>query len=534
MKNYYNMFKKLKPKTPVLLVLMFVTFLLALAKFICALIYEYLLNSISGNILKETYYYMFIAAILIIMSGFAYYFFIYIRRVIKQETLYKIQKSELDNLSESNLRTCENMDEGEWLNKLTDDADYISDFVPNSIMTAILGILEFSFAIIYGLNKSIVLTVIILIATFASFIIPVKLMPIIEKSRLTKQEDGSKLKSFLLDIIGNNSLVKIYCAKDRFLKSFKNLYSSFSKSCIENTKINYKLNSLNVSIGFLMNAIWMSFGIYLIFTKQISLGIFVGFITLSSYFNFPFFELSYILGDLANQKASYDRLFQKDNNYKKISVPEYTDDSFELVCENMKFGYDDKVIFNKFFMNIKKGSKILINAPSGKGKTTLIKILMGLYKPSEGNVYIITDKLKVENENIRNYCSYIPQGYSLFTGSIRDNLLYGNESATEEELYKILEYCCADEFIAELPKGLDTIIGEGQEIQLSVGQAQRIALARGLLKKSLIYFMDEITSGIDSVNEDRILNNLKNSPLTIVFISHKKNTATICDKVYSI
>ena len=172
---------------------------------------------------------------------------------------------------------------------------------------------------------------------------------------------------------------------------------------------------------------------------------------------------------------------------------------------------------------------------TGAGKTTLLRLLLGLITPTEGRITLQTPQaIYSVNEATRGNFVYIPQGGSLFSGTIRENLLLGDEDASEERLRRVLHLAVAD-FVFDLPKGLDTLIGE-RGVGLSEGQAQRIAIARALLRPGKILLLDEATSALDQETETCFLEHLRREAgdRLILFITHHPEVAARCDRTLHI
>ena len=168
---------------------------------------------------------------------------------------------------------------------------------------------------------------------------------------------------------------------------------------------------------------------------------------------------------------------------------------------------------------------------SGIGKSTLLKLLLGVFSLESGEIYLnMKDgEKRVVDRNMRRLFSYVPQGNFLLSGTIRENISFIKDDATEEEMWNAIDFACAD-FIRELPMGLDTVIGE-KGLGLSEGQVQRIAIARAFLSGSPIILLDEATSALDENTELKLLHNIKKlSDKTCILISHKKAANEMCNK----
>ncbi|MFR4319457.1 MAG: ATP-binding cassette domain-containing protein [Eubacterium sp.] len=183
-------------------------------------------------------------------------------------------------------------------------------------------------------------------------------------------------------------------------------------------------------------------------------------------------------------------------------------------------------------VNFKKGDFVAIRGISGIGKSTLLKMLLGVFKPQSGNIRLYkNDGSFVEaSPDTRCLFSYVPQGNYLFSGTLRENILLINPNATDSEIREALEISDILEFVNKLPEGLDTVIGE-KGLGISEGQAQRLAIARALLSKAPIILLDEATSALDAKTERNVLSRIKNLNMkTCIIITHKKAALDVCTK----
>jgi len=210
-----------------------------------------------------------------------------------------------------------------------------------------------------------------------------------------------------------------------------------------------------------------------------------------------------------------------------------------ISLSNVDFTYPDgeESVLKDFSCEFPSGSLTAVMGATGAGKSTLMKIIMGLLHPTSGTAKL-GGKMKGESKSVdisastRENFTYVPQGNTLLSGTIRDNLHLVDSEASDEDLKKVLEIACAD-FVFDLPQGLDTLCGEDGS-GLSEGQSQRIAIARALLKKGGVLLLDEATSALDSQTEHRLLENLSKTcrgEKTIIFISHREAVAAFADKV---
>ena len=218
--------------------------------------------------------------------------------------------------------------------------------------------------------------------------------------------------------------------------------------------------------------------------------------------------------------------------------------SVGLRVSDVSFAYDTKnrQIISHANYHFPPGSSTAILGETGAGKTTLIRMILALLQPTDGEIVMYEEGNEEQGVRVspRTRCNlvYVPQGNTLFSGSLRWNLRLGNPDATEAEMQEALELACAD-FVQGLPDGLDTVIGEGGA-GLSEGQAQRIAIARSLLKHGAILLLDEATSALDQITEQTLLNNLiqhynrRAVKPTLIFITHRPAVLQHCSQIITL
>lgn len=210
----------------------------------------------------------------------------------------------------------------------------------------------------------------------------------------------------------------------------------------------------------------------------------------------------------------------------------------QSICgNNLVFSYGRNAVLKNADFEINKGDFVVVTGISGIGKSTLIKLLLGVYMPQCGEIYFSENngnKIHVD-DGTRQLFSYVPQGNMLFSGTLKDNITFIKDDAKQEEIDRAIKISCSYDFISELPDGINTVIGEGG-MGLSEGQIQRIAIARALLTDAKILILDEATSALDEDTERRFLSNLREyeNDITLILISHKKAAFSICDKEMTI
>lgn len=246
--------------------------------------------------------------------------------------------------------------------------------------------------------------------------------------------------------------------------------------------------------------------------------------------------LSYAIGVLASAGRVSEMAEMPTERGRGASLPELT--SVGLCVENIHFSYNgEHRVFSGFSMRVEPGTLAVMMGPSGAGKTTLIRILLGFLSPTQGEVsYFDKDGCMFPcSPDTRKWVSYVPQGNTLFSGTIADNLKIGASDATEEQMRRALEMACAWEFVEGLPAGIHTKIGEKAH-GLSEGQAQRIAIARALIRPAPLLILDEATSALDAETEKRILTHLRTrrEGQTCLMICHRASVKSYADRVITL
>ena len=294
--------------------------------------------------------------------------------------------------------------------------------------------------------------------------------------------------------------------------------------------------ALGFWIGYLFAIAW---GSYRLSTGFISFGTLTAFLQLVGQVQSPFHGMARIFPKIYSTIASAGRIISieemPDESGDGLSEMPANDDISDIFIDDVSFSYDDDNVLRKASINLKRGEMAIIAGPSGEGKTTLFRILLGLIKPIAGSA-VLSYKNGVSIElspKTRCFFSYVPQGNFVISGSIKDNLCFGKPDATLDEMIDCTKAACIYDFIIEQPGQFDALIGE-KGIGLSEGQAQRIAIARALMRNAPILLLDEATSALDEVTEAKILTNLReNSRKKIcLFVSHRESINSICDKYF--
>ena len=292
------------------------------------------------------------------------------------------------------------------------------------------------------------------------------------------------------------------------------------------------LLSIGFTTGYLVTFLW---GVDSLQAGTITYGMMISFIQLVGQIQGPFRDMTRFIPSLISTLTASERLMElEEMPLEDDTNPISFQNGAGVRLTNVSFCYKEggRSILSSFSCDFPKGSTTAILGETGAGKTTLIRLILALLKPTEGQVemYDETQTVRV-SPRTRNNLVYVPQGNTLFSGTIRDNLLLGNPEATEEEMHEALKTACAG-FVTERPDGLDAVCGE-LGAGFSEGQAQRIAIARALLRKGSVLLLDEATSALDMHTEQELLKNLSNrgKGQTIICVTHRPAVIAYCSQV---
>ena len=289
---------------------------------------------------------------------------------------------------------------------------------------------------------------------------------------------------------------------------------------------------IGFSAGYMTAFLWGVFGLQ---NGTVTFGVMAAFLQLVAQIQGPLVELSRQIPAFIHLITSSERLAEiavlpLEQQGKSIML----DGIPGIRVESLDFSYSDgeKKVLNGFTHNFLPGSLTVVIGETGTGKSTFLRLILALLSPDSGRIVFYNKRKEVDVSPLtRCNLSYVPQGNTLISGTIRDNLLMGNPNATDEELYVALHTAVAD-FVYTLPDGLNTLCGE-QGTGLSEGQAQRIAIARGLLRPGRILLLDEPTSALDEKTEKILLERLSEQVRnkTLILITHREMIAQLCSSM---
>lgn len=431
---------------------------------------------------------------------------------------------------------------GTLLNRLTSDVNIISNCVTHAfpsfistivkLIVAFIVIVSFEpwFALVFGVGG-----IFIFIAT--------RLMRKKLKSLHKQvQEEDDKVRSFWQECLSNLLAVKVFSNESNMAEKSNDLQQNCFKAKMKKAIFHVFSGSCYsglMYVGYLFSFIWCA--TCLMGDPSFTYGTFTAVMQLVSQVRQPFSQVSGLIPQYYNAMASAERIMEIEE--MPDEEIEDTDFDFNQVYSKLKsikindlsFAYKRDKVFDSLNFEIEKGDFAAIVGHSGIGKSTLFKIMLGVYTPKAGSIDLICEDQTYNcSINTRKIFSYVPQGNLIFSGTIKENILFVNSDVSQEKINKVLDLACVNEFVEKLPDGVDTLIGE-KGLGLSEGQVQRIAIARALLSDAPIILLDEATSALDPKTEATVLQNLKNlQEKTCLIVTHRKQALEVCNKKWEI
>ena len=479
---------------------------------------------------------------MLILCGFALNISaVWVKNILGIKAQNRMQQRMLDHILRSEWHGKEKRHSGDVLNRLEFDVSnvvsFLTETLPNTL--SVLALFIGSFCYLFSMDP---LLAAIIVAMLPLFILTSKIY-VGHMRRLTRQvrNSDSRVQSVLQETIQHRMLIKTMEKDEAMVDRLENMQSELRHNVVRRTKFSVLSNlilnfgfALGYLVAFLWSALRMSAG-------TLTFGGMTAFLQLVAKIQGPARNLTKLVPAFVSVFTAAERLMELEENPLEeqgdpIYMGDYDAGGVGISIHDVSYRYDDgkRNVINRLSCDFRPNTCTAILGETGAGKTTLIRLILALMRPTSGHVYIYNKEKRLDMSP-RTRCNivYVPQGNTLLSGTIRDNLRMGKLDATDREMLAALDKACAG-FVRELPQKLDTNCAEAGG-GLSEGQAQRIAIARALLRDGSVMIFDEATSALDPETEQTLLENLlKDRCHTIIFITHRPAVVDYCDQVLRI
>jgi len=488
-------------------------------------------SATSGRMVKRA---IFFYIVVTLVSLLIYAMTNLISIVVNEKFSFGIRKQVYEKIIKSHWMDIKKYHTGDLLTRLTSDAGNISDGIVSVIPTIIRLIIELlaTFFTLFYYEPMLAVFALVMapVVAIVCFILGRKLKVL----QIKVQESESEYRSFIQESLSNLLIVKSFTneayATERLVKlRDERFYWVFKKNRLN--VASSTIMSLSFNVGYIGAFV---FGALQLSKHAITFGTMSVFLTLVNRIQAPIMSLAQYVPKVVSILASAERVMEIQNiTLEEKSQVHITAENIGVDISDLTFGYTEETVLEKVSVSIKPGEFVAIVGRSGIGKTTLIHLIMSFMSNVKGSIEFQNELGEKEKANAgtREFISYVPQGNTLFSGTIRENIHMGRLDATEEEMIEAIKMAAGYEFVCGLPNGLDTVIGERGH-GISEGQAQRIAIARALIRRAPFLILDEATSSLDEKTELAVLKgiqDLKPRP-TCLLITHRRSVLTYCDR----
>ena len=491
----------------------------------------------SGTVEGDLYWAVGVMALLVLASFALSISGIWVRNILGIRAQNRMQQRLLDRMLRSEWHGKERRHSGDVLNRLEGDVGnvvgFLTETIPSSLSTLAMFVGAFCYLASMDWRLAVIITLMVPLFLLVSKIYMKKMRQLTRQVR----DSDSQVQSVLQETVQNRMLIKTLESDSLMVDRLESTQSELRHRVVRRTRFSVFSNLIlntGFSCGYLLAFLWAAIRMS---EKTLSFGGMTAFLQLVNRIQGPARSLAKLVPAFVSVLTAAERLMElEDEPLEEQGDPIRMRKPCGIRLNNISYGYEDGDgnVIDHLSFDFRPGTCTAVLGETGAGKTTLVRMILALLRPQDGSVEIYDDaRSDIVTPRHRNNIVYVPQGNTLMSGTIRENLRLGKLDATDAEMQEALRLSCAD-FVMELPQGLDSPCAE-QGGGLSEGQAQRIAIARALLRNRSIMLFDEATSALDPDTEAQLLRNILGSnDKTIIFITHRPAVVEYCDSVLRI
>ena len=443
------------------------------------------------------------------------------------------------------LRTSwENMDSyrsGDLLSRMNSDINVVADGIIGLMPSLLSTGVRFVGAFVIIAYFDPMMALIALAGAPVTMVISHYLMKRLRRHSLDMKQVGDEVMSFQEDSLRNLTSIKAFSVVDRYRSEMGRVQDQYAQTYLSFHSFRISMSTLLSLVSMCVMATCFGWGVYQLWAGNITYGSMTMFLQLAGVLRSAFSSILSLMQQGISMTTSAGRIMAVEElpGENMQTDPDLEKErSVEIAFRQVAFHYQNgDAVLHPFDFQVSDGDYVAIMGPSGEGKTTLLRLLLGLVEPCSGEAVLLGGSGKQYDISAatRSAFAYVPQENSIFTGTIAHNLRIVAPKATESEMEQALKVACAWEFVEQFPDGLAHPLSAGGR-GISEGQAQRLAIARALLRKAPVLLLDEATSGLDMATERRLMENLRGSGLvrTCILVTHRPGSAQFCNRAYEI
>lgn len=504
-----------------------------------------LIDIVTGHMKDQM---LVMAIVMVSMALFSLIFSSVISRVSLKLTISiqnDIQADIFQKIQEASWLSISQYHSGDILNRFATDVGTVAGnaitWLPSLVISLFNFIATFSVIMYYDVTMAFISLASAPVLLFTSQYLMKRMR---EYSKKVK-EMNSQVMAFEQETFSNMNTIKAFGITDHYANELKKWQSKYRKFNLEYNAFSIKTNIALSLLGMVVQYASFGWGVYRLWSGHITYGEMTLFLSQGGKLSSAFNSLVGYIPHVLNSAVSAGRVLElvklpREIHHEQESnqVGANMDQGFSVMLKNVFFQYvEEKPVLRESDFIANPNEIVAVVGPSGEGKTTMLRLFLGLILPEEGSA-ILRDCEGNEvpmNADTRQFFSYVPQGNTIFSGTIADNLRLIKEDATDEEIIEALKIACAWDFVEKLPLGIDSPVGEKGR-GLSEGQAQRIAIARAVLRDAPIMLLDEATSALDVETERKVLRGIiqKKPNKTCIVATHRPSVLTMCQRVYRV
>jgi len=443
-----------------------------------------------------------------------------------------------DHLQNASFRYFQKTHTGDMVSRLMNDVGTVQNLLTSEIINLVRQplLLVGGFILMLTINLKLSLFIALFIPIFV--IVATPLGRKVKDKAKAMQEKLGEMTSLVQDTLSGILVIKAFLLEKFTLQKLEAVSKEFIDTVLKNARYRAIMASLGLFGGAVPFLGALGYGSFLVINNRLTPGGLVAFIWYMALVIEQVALFSNTWANLQSALGASERIFQVLAEPKELEVARGTIDLKEvrgdIVFSNVSFTYTGEEVLRGINIHIKAGEKVAIVGPTGAGKSTIAALLLRLYDPQEGEIYLDGINLKkIKPTSLRKFIAAVPQDTIIFSGTVKENIAIGKLGASDEEIIEAAKLANAHDFIVNLPHGYDTILGE-RGAQLSGGERQRIALARAFLRKPPILILDEATSSLDSETEFKIYEAMQRllEGRTAIIIAHRLSTVRSADKIF--